>query len=123
MIAGVVTSSREAVIRFLVRGAPGREEEVESVIDTGFTGFLTLPTPTVHSLGLPYAGAAQGTLADASIVSLDVFEAVVWWDDRERDILVLAAEGATLVGMALLSGYRVPLDVESGGAVRIEALP
>lgn len=77
----------------------------------------------VHSLGLPYAGTAQGTLADASIVSLDVFEAVVWWDDRERDILVLAAEGATLVGMALLSGYRVTLDVKSGGSVRIEALP
>jgi predicted aspartyl protease len=39
MITGVVTSSREAVIHVLVRGAHEQEAEVEAVIDTGFTGF------------------------------------------------------------------------------------
>jgi hypothetical protein len=53
---------------------------------------------------------------------MDVFEATVLWDARERDVAVLVAEGAALVGMALLSGYRVTLEVEDGGSVRIEAL-
>jgi hypothetical protein len=54
---------------------------------------------------------------------MDVFEATVLWDDQDRGVVVLAAEGAALVGMALLSGYRVTLEVQDRGAVRIELLP
>jgi len=38
------------------------------------------------------------------------------------EVLVLAAEGGVLLGMALLAGSRVTLDVEDDGAVTIEAL-
>jgi clan AA aspartic protease len=123
MITGVVTASREAVIGVLVRGARGQEVQVEAVIDTGFTGFLTLPARLIASLALSFAGTTRVALATGSEAAMDVFEAIVLWDDRERDVVVLAAEGAALVGMALLSGYRVTLEVEDGGAVHIEALP
>lgn len=123
MITGVVTSNREAVIQALVRGAHGQEAEVEAVIDTGFTGFLTLPARLIAMLGLSFAGTTRAALADGSEVSMDVFEATVLWDERDRGVLVLAAEGATLVGMALLSGHRVTLDVQDRGGVRIELLP
>jgi clan AA aspartic protease len=122
MISGVVTSDREATIRVLVRGARGQEAEVEAVIDTGFTGFLTLPARLIANLVLSFAGTTRAALADGSEVAMDVFEASVLWDDLEHDVVVLAAEGVALVGMALLSGYRVTLEVESGGSVRIEAL-
>ena len=122
MIIGVVTSNREATIRVLVRGARGQEAEVEAVIDTGFTGFLTLPAQFIANLALSFAGTTRAALADGSEVAMDVFEASVLWDNLERDVVVLAAEGVALVGMALLSGYRVTLEVEGGGSVRIEAL-
>jgi clan AA aspartic protease len=122
MISGVVTSNREATIRVLVRGARGQEAEVEAVIDTGFTGFLTLPARLIANLVLSFTGTTRAALADGSEVAMDVFEASVLWDDLERDVVVLAAEGVALVGMALLSGYRVTLEVEGGGSVRIEAL-
>jgi len=122
MISGVVTSNREAVIRVLVRGARGQEALVEGVIDTGFTGFLTLPRGLIATLAPSFAGTTRAVLADGSEVSMDVFDTTVLWDNQERDIVVHAAEGAPLVGMALLSGYRVTLDVEDGGSVSIEAL-
>lgn len=122
MISGVVTSNREAVIRVLVRGARGQEAQVEGVIDTGFTGFLTLPARLIATLALPFAGTTRAVLADGSEVPMDVFEATVIWDDQERGVVALATEGAGLVGMALLSGYRLTLDVEDGGPVSIEAL-
>jgi len=122
MITGVVTSSREAVIPLLVRGARDQEVQVEVVIDTGFTGFLILPAQIVATLALPFASTTRAALADGSEISMDVFEATVLWDARERHIAVLVAEGVALVGMALLSGYRVTLDVEDGGSVRIETL-
>jgi predicted aspartyl protease len=66
MISGVVTPYREAVVRLRVSGSSGHEEEVEAVIDTGFTDFLTLPTATIAVLALPLAGSMRVTLADGS---------------------------------------------------------
>lgn len=122
MITGFVTSNREAVIRIVVRGSRSQETQVEAVIDTGFNGFLTLPSPFIANLALPFAGTTRATLGDGSEAHLDVFEATILWDNQERDLVVFAAEGAALVGMSMLSGYRVTLEIEDGGAVTIEAL-
>jgi clan AA aspartic protease len=123
MMTGLVTAGREAVIRLPVRGTRGREVRVEAVIDTGFNGFLTLPARLIADLALPFATATRAVLGDGSRVDVDVFEGIVLWDNRERDVAVLAAEGGVLVGMSMLSGYRLTLDVEDGGSVLVEALP
>ena len=44
MITGVVQSD-EGRIRLKVKGLRGWEQEVEAVIDTGYTASLTLPPP------------------------------------------------------------------------------
>jgi predicted aspartyl protease len=51
MITGAVKAD-EARIRLTVRGHRGREQEVEAVIDTGYTGALTLPLALITLLGL-----------------------------------------------------------------------
>lgn len=61
-------------------------------------------------------------LADGSAVSLEVYEAVVHWDGLLLRIPVHAAEGDALVGMGLLAGYQVTLQVIDGGQVLIERL-
>jgi len=122
MITGHVTSAREAIIRIAVRGTGAREETVDAIIDTGFDGFLTLPASFVSDLALQFAGATKAALGDGSEVSLDAFEAVVAWDNDERSVVTLATGGAPLVGMAMLSGYRVALDVVEGGRVAIQAI-
>ena len=122
MITGLVTSNREAVIHIVVRGSRSQGSQVEAVIDTGFNGFLTLPSLLITDLELPFAGAIRATLGDGSETHFDVFEATVLWDNQEREIVVVAAEGEALVGMSMLAGYRVSLEVEDGGAVTIEAL-
>ncbi len=123
MITGVVTAAREAVLRLQVQGPAGHTVTVEAVLDTGFTGFLTLPAAVVTTLGLPFAGTSRATLSDGSEVGLDVFEATVLWDGRPRAVTVLAAEGGVLVGMAMLWGFRLTLDGVIGGRVQLYALP
>ena len=122
MITGHVTSAREAIIRIAVRGAGAREETIDAIIDTGFDGFLTLPASFVSDLALPFAGATKAALGDGSEVSLDALEAVVVWDNDEQRVVTLATTGEPLVGMAMLSGYRVALDVVEGGRVAIHAI-
>nr|MBC8228759.1 clan AA aspartic protease [bacterium] len=52
-----------------------------------------------------------------------VYLAKVLWHNQEREVLVLQADGGPLVGMSLLYGSRVTLDVVDGGDVIIDILP
>lgn len=46
MITGTVNGRLEIVIRLPVRDSAEQEQEVEAILDTGFTGSLTLPPPS-----------------------------------------------------------------------------
>ena len=63
MIQGVVNANLEAVVTLTLRGESGQEREIEAVIDTGFNGFLTLPTALVAQLGIPFAYMGRAILA------------------------------------------------------------
>jgi clan AA aspartic protease len=119
MISGVVTPYREAVIRLRVRGPAGQEEEIDAVIDTGFNRYLTLPSSLVALLALPFEAPTQAMLADGQIVPMDYYRASIAWDGRDRQILVLEADGDPLVGMSLLYGYDLRVRVVDGGLVTI----
>jgi predicted aspartyl protease len=62
------------------------------------------------------------TLGDGSTAVLDLYRARLLWHDRERNVLVLQADGDPLLGMALLDGSRMSVDVVVDGIVRIEPL-
>jgi clan AA aspartic protease len=123
MMTGSITAHKEAVLSVIVCGLHGQEEHVEAVIDTGFNGFMVLPDPLVATLGLPYQTRTMATLADGTNVTLAIYKATIVWHGHNRSVYVLAADGGPLIGMALLYGNRVTLDVVEGGAVTFEALP
>ena len=122
MIHGTVTSDREAMIDLEVSGSDRQAQRIEAIIDTGFNGFLTLPSNLISGLKLPFVGNRRATLGDGSIAVLDVYLATVLWHDRYYEVLVLQAGGGPLVGMSLLHGNRVTLNVVDGGNVVIDEL-
>jgi clan AA aspartic protease len=123
MISGKVTAHREAVIRLTVRGSPGRSQRVAAVIDTGFDGWLSLPPELITRLGLPWRRRGLALLADGSESVFDIYEGVVVWDRKRRRIPVDEADTAPLVGMALLDGYELRVQVRAGGKVTVIPLP
>lgn len=122
MIEGVVNSAYEAVIPLSLHGPAGQAQEVEAVIDTGFTGFMTLPPSLVAQLGLVFMGTGEATLADGSEVTFDAYAATVLWEGQPRDVLIDEADTTPLVGMLLLDRHNLNIDVENGGRVLIEAI-
>jgi clan AA aspartic protease len=96
---------------------------VDGVIDTGFSGDLTLPTAIIASLGLTWLGREPRILADGSTDLFDVYSATVVWDGQPRPIEVQAPNTQPLVGMNLLHRHSLRMEVVNGGSVEIIALP
>ena len=123
MITGVVNANHEATIQLVVRGAHGQQETIEAVIDTGFTGSLTLPPMLITALGLPWLGRQRAMLGYGSVRFFDVYAATIIWDGQVRTVETDATDTEPLLGMSLLAGHEVRMQVVDGGTVTIEALP
>jgi clan AA aspartic protease len=121
MITGTVNADYEAVIRLFVQGPAGPAHEVDAMIDTGFNGFLTLPPALVTALGLMRRSRGRALLANGSEELFDIYGVTVLWDGQQRYVEADAVETTPLVGMSLLDGYDLYIQVADGGQVVIQA--
>jgi len=96
---GVVTASCEAVVALSLSSPDGAVKDIEAVIDTGDSGFLTLPPRVVEELGLPFVTNAHAILANGSEETFGVH---------------------SVLGMRLLDQCDLYVQVRGGGRVRIE---
>lgn len=119
---GIVNSSREAIIQLAVLGENNQRQSIKAVIDTGYTGFLTLPSAIITTLGLTWYMQEEGILGNGSLCLFNVFEATIIWDGNLKSIEVYESETDPLVGMALLEGYELNIQGFAGGLVTIKPL-
>jgi clan AA aspartic protease len=122
MIGGTVYGSTDAVVPLTVRGPEGQEEHLDFRLDTGFDGGLSLHSAVVAALGLPRFGAQHVGLADGSVILCEMCDGFVDWAGISRPVEVQVSDSISLLGMALLAGHQVRIDVTDGGAVRITPL-
>ncbi|ETW96509.1 MAG: hypothetical protein ETSY1_26340 [Candidatus Entotheonella factor] len=66
--------------------------------------------------------SGRALLADGTESLFDIYEATIVWDGALRRLAVDAAETDPLVGMSLLYGYELTIQVQEGGRVIIQAL-
>lgn len=119
MITGRVNSKKEAVILLSVCGVQDELHEIEALLDTGFTGYLTLPSALIAALQLAQLAIGHLTLADGSEVPSDLYQATIVWDGQSRTIEVDTLESDALVGMALMDGYDLHMHITVGGQVTL----
>jgi clan AA aspartic protease len=124
MITGQVTADHEAIVELTLLDPHGGGNTLFAVVDTGFSGDLTVSPALIAQLGLPVLfDRVEATLADGSMVELALHRGRVIWDGQILTVEVLAGDGGPLIGMSLLYGYRLCADVLDGGAVTIEPVP
>ena len=121
MIEGYVNSRHQAIITLTVQAPSGQTRQLDAIVDTGFNHFLSLPSELVSELELPFESRLEVVVADGRVTNLDIHNVSVLWDGQLRDIQVCASEGRSLVGMLMLDGHRLYIDVEIGGQALIEA--
>ena len=102
MIEGKVNDHYEAVVHLPLLNSSGQTKDIEAVIDTGFTRYLTLPPAMVAELGLGYRGVNSVILADCSETTLEVYGVTVLWDGQPREVVAYVSDTMPLIGMSLL---------------------
>jgi clan AA aspartic protease len=122
MMRGYVNQNYEAMLSLVVRNGD-KLKSITAVIDTGFTGFLSLPIAAIRELELSWSYRDRATLGDGSEVLFDIYDGMVIWGGQYREIEINAAETEPLIGMSLLRGYRLQVDTVQGGLVTISELP
>jgi clan AA aspartic protease len=121
MILGFV-HNREAIVQLAVIGDQQKKQGIRAVIDTGFTGSLTLPQSVIADLALTWFTQQEAFLGDGSRRTFDVYRGTVIWDGQLRVIEINASDTAPLVGMALLEGFELRVQAYEGGSVAILAI-
>lgn len=122
MMQGVVNQRCEATLPLVVGNENGQRQVIDAVIDTGFNGFLTLPSSIITALDLSWNASDIVTLGDGSETFFDLYSVTVLWDGQYREIDVAESETAPLIGMSLLYKYGLQIDAVEGGIVRVEVL-
>ena len=121
MIEGMVNSHIEAVVSVPLEAADGRFREAEFVIDTGFDGHMTLTPALALDLGLEANSLREIELADGSRTFIPSYYVSVIWDGNRKPVRAGALGDFPTIGMSLLEGYDLMIQVREGGRILIRA--
>jgi clan AA aspartic protease len=121
VITGII-KSKHPTVNIVFRLPHQPDFTIEFVIDTGFTGDLSLPPAAVTLMGLPFLYELPANLANNSWVDIQLHEAVIIWNGEEKVVNVLATGKRPLLGTALLDGYELSIQFTEDGLITIEQL-
>lgn len=95
---------------------PDNPVEMEVLLDTGFSGFLTLPLQTALPLGLVLLSTAEYVMADNSKQLNLLCHGTIGFDGEQVSGLIAISPGDPLLGMEFLrkSRLRLLLDATNG---------
>lgn len=119
MIAGIVNADFEAIISLSVCDSEGKIYTQDAIVDTGFNGWLSLPPDLINLLNLKWKRRGRAILGDGSECVFNVYEAVVAWDGNYLTIPIDEADSEPLVGMSLMEGYQLTVQVFEKSNVEI----
>jgi len=111
---GVVTERRDAILRIVLCNANGLQQTYDTVVDTGYNGWLTLSSELISSLGFRWQRFGRALLADGSESVFNVYEGTIIWDGQRLNVDIVELDADALVGMSLMYGYGLVLPVLSG---------
>jgi clan AA aspartic protease len=119
MITGIVNVDFEPIIPLSICGSDGKVYTQDAIVDTGFNGWLSLPPDLIAQLTLKWKRRGRAILGDGSECVFNVYEAVLVWDGSFLTIPIDEADSEPLVGMSLMEGYQLMVQVFEGGPVEL----
>jgi clan AA aspartic protease len=114
MVRGTFDTSGSPVINVEVSGPSGPRRNLTAIVDTGFTGFLSIPSAELAQVGLAPTGAALVILADQTPLPTSTCIGTAHLGSESRvGIIVIDVGGVeVLLGMDFLRKFGKRLIVD-----------
>ena len=109
----------EPIIPLTVCSSDGKRYAKDAIVDTGFDGWLSLPSDLIAQLNLRWKRRGRAIIGDGSECVFNVYEALIIWDGDPLTIPVDEADSDPLIGMSLMEGYQLMVQVFEGGLVEL----
>ena len=123
-LTGQITAKLKPTLTLSVQGFAGDLSNKDFLIDTGCNLELVLPAVEIAVLGWPLVEYAQITQADGTSVDIDLHAGILIMGDLARPILAAALGTQPIIGMELLQGWQLCLDIiaPNEGEIRLQPL-
>ena len=121
MIRGYIAADLVPRVPLTLFSEAGHSREVQAVLDSGFNSELTVPNRFIQEFGLKPLGKVRMFLGDGSEHLCPTYEATIEWDGIPRVVVAEICDLDPMIGMGLLRGFRVNMEVEPGGEIGIES--
>ena len=99
-----------------VHNIRGLRRGINFTVDTGFTGWLTLPLSIIRELDLEYRATSQYLLANDEMSQTDLYLAFA----DHIPVIVHQLDAEPLLGAAMMNECRLTIDFWESGRVTIE---
>ena len=120
---GYVSSEpREPRLNVEIFDRSGGTIPLDVVVDTGFTGFMTLPDDIITACRLRQNRNSRLRLADGRIGQFESYLATILWHGKPVTISALAISGTPLIGMSLLWNSEVAISARENGRVSVSEI-
>tara|TARA_Y100000034_G_C6779435_1_gene348239 strand:+ start:427 stop:774 length:348 start_codon:yes stop_codon:yes gene_type:complete len=88
-------------------------KEIEAILDTGFNGYLMIPTSIIENLSLEKIGRAQYALADGQSSDCEIYLTEIEFVGKIKKVAVVSSPSDfALLGMELLKDVKTTLFPE-----------
>ena len=105
-----------------VAGRSGRSVRQTALIDTGFNGYISLPTTVVEDLGLLPIGAHVVELANAEVANVLLFSGEVAIGNIVRAVPIHGIGNEPTIGTSLFKYHHLSIDFMAGGDVDFDKI-
>ena len=100
----------------------GNPRQFQAILDTGFIGTVSLPQSSIQRLGLTDPLQESVTFANGTTEQCNIYPATALWNGERYAVSIYQLGPEPFIGMELLNGARVTMDVREDGLVAIEPL-
>ena len=116
------TGALYPVVQVELRGRDGRSVFVDAVLDTGFTGTISIPIGVIRELGIVRRRRETFVLADGSTSESSVYDGSVRFAGSWFETDIFSTHYIPTVGMRLLYGANISFDAVPDGDIEYRSL-
>ena len=111
MIEGIVNNFDEPIIKLDIHLSGNNSKKVNAIIDTGFNGYISIPTTIIEESNWDFLGTEEYELANGDIVEERVYLGKIIFDGDELQVFSLTNRTKdVLIGTKVLKNKILKVD-------------